>query len=66
MGATVYLERYYSSAWQKLKSQSLNSASGYSFFVKPAQTGKFKYRVYKPAAGSYLAGYSHSVAVSVT
>ena len=59
-GKTVSLQRYYSGAWHAAGSQALSSSSAYSFTSKPGARGVYRYRVYKPAAGSVAAGYSRT------
>jgi murein DD-endopeptidase MepM/ murein hydrolase activator NlpD len=54
-GERVYLQRYAGGTWGNVTSTLLSGSSGYAFSVKPATTGRFRYRVRKPATTGLLA-----------
>jgi murein DD-endopeptidase MepM/ murein hydrolase activator NlpD len=54
-GERVYLQRYSGGTWGNVTSVLLSAASGYAFAVKPSSTGRFRYRVRKPATSGLLA-----------
>jgi hypothetical protein len=62
-GATVQLQRYYRGAWHTTRSSVLTSTSRYSMRFTPA-TGRFYYRIRKPAGRGLLASTSQRFIVT--
>ncbi len=48
-GQLIYLQRYYTLAWHNVASTKLSSTGTFGFYVKPASTATWLYRIYKPA-----------------
>jgi hypothetical protein len=65
-GRTVYLQRRLSDGWHTVRSMALSSTSGYSFTFKPSRTGKFVYRVVRPADSDHAKGISATRTLTVS
>jgi hypothetical protein len=73
-GKTVTLQRLSGTTWKSISSVTIKkqklpngvTTSGFVFSVKQSTKGTFKYRVYRPATSTLLAGYSSTLTVKVT
>jgi hypothetical protein len=62
-GHVVYLQQHSSTGWHSTTKYALNSASKYSFTVKPSLSTKYTYRVYDPPT---VSGRASSVSKTLT
>jgi hypothetical protein len=73
-GKTVTLQRLVGTTWNSVTSVTIKSQKlpngvttvGFVFTLRVSTVGTFKYRVYKPATTTLLAGYSSTLTVKVT
>lgn len=64
-GHPIHLQQYASGSWRTIATRALSSTGGYAFGVRPATTGGFAYRVYKPADADHLAVASATLRLTI-